>query len=41
MPLNTLQLSYRPRRRHVPQVVVILVLALLAWGLTLALAEVL
>lgn len=33
MGLHTLQLSYRPRRRRVPQVATVTLWALAAWGL--------
>lgn len=37
MPLHTLQLSYRPKKRRIPQVLKVVSWALLAWGLTLGL----
>jgi hypothetical protein len=42
MPLNTLQLSYRPRRRfQVPQALKVLIAALAAWTFFLGLAWIL
>jgi hypothetical protein len=38
MPLNTLHLSFRPKKRGIPQVVKVLTAALLAWGLVIGLA---